>query len=68
MGIPLEGFAGTDSGLHLEAKRQKLHHLMAFHQLCGNDLYVAAFKACRETEESIRAKTKKNLILVDITC
>ncbi|WP_413405352.1 hypothetical protein [Synechococcus sp. MIT S9510] len=44
MGIPLEGFAGTDSGLHLEAERQKLHHLMAFHQLCGNDLYVAALR------------------------
>ena len=48
MGIKLEGFYGTDSGLHLESERQKLHHLMAFHQLCGNELYVAAFKSWEE--------------------
>lgn len=45
---PLEGFNGTTSGLHLPDERQKLHHLIEFNRLCGNDLYVNAYKAWEE--------------------
>ena len=48
MSSPLKGFDHNDSGLHLEAERSKLQHLIAFHQLCGNDLYVAAYNAWAE--------------------
>lgn len=44
----LAGFECTDSGLHLETEQQKLHHLISFNQLCGNDLYVTAYKAWEE--------------------
>ena len=48
MAATLAGFDATDSGLHLKAEQQKLHHLVSFHQLCGNDLYVTAYKAWEE--------------------
>lgn len=44
----LEGFSSTESGLHLDAEKQKLHHLTEFHKLCGNDLYVTAYAAWEE--------------------
>ena len=47
----LKGFDATDSGLHLEAERQKLHHLISFHQLCGNGLYVRAYEAWTELNQ-----------------
>jgi len=42
------GFGGTDSGLHLEDEKAKLHHLVGFHQLCGNKQYVHVYRACEE--------------------
>jgi hypothetical protein len=48
MAQPLEGFSNSDSGLHLESEQQKLFHLVSFHQLCGNALYVTAYKAWEE--------------------
>ena len=44
----LDGFTRTDSGLHLPAEQQKLHHLKEFHRLCGNHLYVDAYEAWQE--------------------